>query len=333
MWLRLPVLPIPFSPFTLHVLPFTPGEGALEVGLSNVSMGETQADKVHMLPVFCLPTVRRAPPGGFLRRLPREETQWERDIRLEEEQELQKMKSVLGITDSELAVLEEELLPRKLQEGFEKCCPSSRPDAKRRESARICSILDEGRPGSRGPVGETVPGHSTSDKAAIDRRSIPGGRSPNKLLARERVAERQKGRDDDRGSNGLLEVEPVALHYRQKNTLLQETRAVPLVDRPTPRVLRDSLQSRVRADPGPSFTQSREALGLVEGTPSAPGDMRHSKTSRWILGTPANVNQIIASAADAGMVNILELREELERSVRQLRLTGRLRPTGSGSLS
>ncbi|CAN0234981.1 unnamed protein product, partial [Scytosiphon promiscuus] len=102
----------------------TTGESALEVGLSGLPVGSKgwhacpnatsqepvgqQDQPVHMLPVFRLPEVSNNPVGGFLRRLPREETQRERECRVKEAEELEKMKAVLGLTSTELEALEEE---------------------------------------------------------------------------------------------------------------------------------------------------------------------------------------------------------------------------------
>lgn len=288
-----------------------------------------EARPVHMLPVFRLPVVSKAPANGFIRRIPREETQRERDCRIREEEEMEKMKTALGLTDKELAALEEELLPKK---------------TKRHQTAgNGSSVAGEVTPTLL--TGSPVFGHEHEDVqleenfyerrsdayslsrrpnsafSASEARAALAEKQPSNTRGRERLClladssthhnnvnrtnrnrdNRSRDRYDGR-SSGYADLRQ---HARDKNGRQDcNDKQAFLVDRPTPRILRRGYVSTFKWE-GDTWT----------GDPAG----RIGTTGRLILGTTATTEHLEAATADAGMVNILELRRELGRSVGHVR--------------
>lgn len=270
----------------------------MEVGLSSfpVSRGWTaqpcagQEKAVHMLPVFRLPEVSNNPAGGFLRRLPRQETQRERDLRLDETEEIEKMKKALGLTDRELEALEQELLKSRERDGKDPIVPP-------RSNRNIFNHPNAAGQGTQ----EHISSFSSSGKR---RRHLADERQGAKGTSRGRHARRGEAR------------------LRGKNTSsTAPTLDGNVVDLPTPRVLRRAPHSTLAAELAASAalsirnTGSRKTLGGWAST----GDVGVGTTTGPILGATGTTGDIVAAAADVGMANLLELRTELGRSVAQVR--------------
>lgn len=304
-----------FSPLSAPFFLLRLGEAALEVGLSvvPVSNGWTaqpqggEAKPVHMLPVFRLPVVSKAPPSGFIRRIPREETQRERECRIKEEEEVDKMKTTLGLTDRELAALEEELLSKNKRHqagnGSVASPTLGSPIGHDYDEVQLgrdsYELLSEAGPLSK----HTKSDYSASGMEPMANTKLIGGkgrRQPTGSTGNSHAMSRNRTRTRDRCGRG---GESDLRYARDKNGRQETHDSVQLVDRPTPRILRRGLNSTLRAEGGTWAPAG--GLGNTSGT---------------ILGTTATTEQIVAAAADAGMVNILELRRELGRSVWQVRV-------------
>lgn len=273
----------------------------MEVGLSSFpvgtgwttqpQLGKTQPG-VHMLPVFRLPEVRKSPSGGFLRRLPREETQRERECRVKEAYELKKMKTALGLSDRDLEALEEELLPERERTG-------GRLALKHEKNIDI--DLEKGSQELLyGPGGLGKEEGSFTFSASGKRR-------------RRSVDEMQEGRGCGRSSRRTERRTDV--RRRDKQIYLS-----PGLYPPTPRVLRRTGHSSLRAELNASAALSIRSRGSGKriGAWTSPSEITClGGTAGSVLGMTATTEQLVAAAADVGMVNLLELRRELGRSVGQ----------------
>lgn len=299
-----------------------PGESALEVGLSGFPGGSTtqtwpagqgppgQDQPIHMLPVFRLPEVGNNPAGGFLRRLPREETQRERESRVKEAEELEKMKTALGLTDRELEALEEELLlPERGRRGRSPAAAAARsPNGDRSANDGLDDDLEkdpqdvlygpDSALGKQQQQQQRQPQHESHP-------TYPLGGKRRRRGAGRRAADARPRRDKSRRSP-----------TRDETTVL---------DLPTPRVLRRTPHSTLGADLAASKALSvrRTGEGKKTGPWTSTGEIGLGIASGSVLGTTVSTEQLVAAAADVGMVNLLELRRELGRSVGQVRVVAR----------
>lgn len=244
-----------------------------------------------MLPVFHLPKVSNSPAGGFLRRLPREETQRERACRIKEAEELEKMKTVLGLTDKELESLEEELLPQRGREGKSSAATANDGGLDLEKDPQDVLYGPDSAFGKQ----QQQEAHSTLSLGGKRRRRGAG----------RRAVDTRPRRDNNRWSPP-----------RDRATVL---------DLPTPRVLRRTPHSTLGAELAASKALSvrRTAEGNKNGPWTSRGEIGLGVTSGSLLGTTVSTEQLVAAAADVGMVNLLELRRELGRSVGQVRAVAR----------
>lgn len=261
-----------------------------------------------MLPVFRLPEVSKNPAGGFLRRLPREETQRERECRVREEEELEKMKTALGLTDRELEALEEELL----QPGGKGSAAGNRPvvaavpsrSSANPDSGDSQDLERDPQDVLYGPDSALGKQHQHQQPHEMRSAAVPlGGK-------RRRRGGGAGRRGAPRDQNGVLLSPP-----RDKTAA---TTAV--VELPTPRVLRRNPHSTLGAELAASAALSVRFTGKGKktGAWTSTGEIGQGIASGSILGTTVKTEQLVAAAADVGMVNLLELRRELGRSVGQV---------------
>ena len=288
------------------------GESALEVGLSNFPGGSTtqtcsagqrppsQDQRIHMLPVFRLPEVSNSPTGGFLRRLPREETQREREFRIKEAEELDKMKTALGLTDRELEALEEELLPQRGRGGKspEMAAPRSLNGGDRDTDDDGIALEKDPQDVLYGP--DSALGKQHQQRQQVESHSAYTFGSKRRRRGTRRAVDPRPRRDKSRRSPN-----------RDETTAL---------DLPTPRVLRRTAHSTLGAELAASQALSvrRTGEGKKTGPWASTGDVGLGIASGSVLGTTVSTEQLVAAAADVGMVNLLELRRELGRSVGQV---------------
>lgn len=263
-----------------------------------------------MLPVFRLPAVSKYPAGGFLRRLPREETRRERERRLREAEELEKMKTALGLTDRELEALEQELLPGTQHGGGLSATKSSRP---LQNSGSDILDLEKGTHEFLYGLGD-LGKHKNANSSASGkrrRRLLPGT-----------ACERQCG-GQDRNSRDIRRRD------RRVEASLSRNNGQPAIhdisngclDRPTPRILRRTAHSTLGAELAASTTFAARytcAGARISGGWNSASDVRQGFTAGSVLGTTSTTEQLVAAAADVGMVNLMELRRELGRSVGQV---------------
>lgn len=294
-----------------------PGESALEVGISGFPAGSTTQTRqvgqgppghdppIHMLPVFRLPEVSNKPAGGFLRRLPREETQRERECRIREAEELEKMKAALGLTDRELEALEEELLPERDRGGKNKNHAIAAGTSLHGDRITSDSLDLEKDPqdvlyGPDSALGRQQPQQQQEAHSAH-----PFGGKRRRRGAGRRAVDTRPGRDKSRCSLP-----------RDGATVL---------DLPTPRVLRRTPHSTLGAELAASRALSirHTGGGIKTGPWTSTGEIGLGIASGSILGTTVSTERIVAAAADVSMVNLLELRRELGRSVGQASLISR----------
>ncbi|CAM9548124.1 unnamed protein product [Ectocarpus fasciculatus] len=256
-----------------------------------------------MLPVFRLPEVSKNPAGGFVRRLPREETGRERECRVKEAEELDKMKTALGLTDRELEALEDELLPGKHRGGKDPAVAAvSRPlnDVSNRDSLDL----------ERDPQ-ELLYGPDSA--IAKQQQQSPQGT----CSTFSRGGKRRRGV----GGRRTADTRPA----RHRSGLSPTGDGTTVLDLPTPRVLRRTPHSTLGAELAASAALSvrRTGEGKKTGAWTSTGDVGGGIASGSILGTTVTTEQLVVAAADAGMVNLLELRRELGRSVGQVRCLAR----------
>lgn len=280
----------------------------MEVGLSaalvaNDWTAQPQGEEVksvHMLPVFRLPVVSKVPPSGFIRRIPREETQRERECRIKEEEEVEKMKISLGLTDRELAALEEELLPKTKRhqagDGSVVSPTLGFPVGYDYDNVKLRSEFYK-LPTEAGPrlnyttSNYSTNGANTKTMGGKRRRQVTGTTSISHAVNRTQTR-------DCCGHDGESDLR----YARDKNGRQEAHDSLQLIDRPTPRILRHGFNS---------------TLGVEGSTWIPAGGLCNTNGS--ILGTTATTEQLVAATAGVGMMNILELRRELGRSVGQVR--------------
>ncbi len=255
-----------------------------------------------MLPVFRLPEVSNNPAGGFLRRLPREETRREREIRIKEAEELEKMKVALGLTDRELEALEEELLPKDCQGGKN---PAVAVTSRSRDA------------GSRN-------GSSDLEKDPHDVLYGPDsalGKQPQQQHPQQQETRSTFSLGGKRRRRGACHRAADTRTSRSKGGMSAPRDKAGSYDLPTPRVLRRNPHSTLFSELAASAALSARCIGEGKktGAWTSTGDPGLGVASGSILGTTATTEQLVAAAADVGMVKLLELRRELGRSVGQVR--------------
>lgn len=296
------------------------GEAALEVGLTDVLVNTVWNDEantggarhaaVHMLPVFRLPHVTNSPAGGFIRRLPRAETERERDDRLREAEELEKMKRTLGLTDRELGMLEGELLQSKRRQGQDRAGSTherDHDDDLKREPSEV--LYGAGRIRLKE---ETI--------------TNGGGKRQRVRAAGENVRGRDKRGEGEQGSKYEIFQGGRRAGCRPRDVHRPPFTSgdVACLDRPTPRVLQRTSRSTFGAELATSAALSVRRTGQSrrEGAWTSTGNSSLGVKVGSILGTTVvTTEQLITAAADVGMVNLLELRKELGRSVGQVGCT------------
>ncbi|CAM9318276.1 unnamed protein product, partial [Laminaria digitata] len=283
------------------------------------SQGQTQT---HMLPVFRLPEVSENPAGKFLKRLPREETLRERGCRLVEAEELSKMKAALGLTDSELAALEEELLLKGGERGWKTSSAvmtTSRPVTSSSEADLDLLEMKKGSSADRlyGPGALAI--HRASSIS-----SASGKRRRRQFASSERNGGRGHAyRERRRGGARQPEVQSV-----ERNVATTPFNCTDL-DFPTPRVLRKIPYPTLRAELAASVAAAASSRRCQQGEGKHTGawvstcDISLKNTAAGaFLGTTTTTittDQLTAATAGLGMANLLELRRELGRSVGQVR--------------
>lgn len=261
-----------------------------------------------MLPVFRLPEVSESPAGKFLKRLPREETLHERGCRLAEEEELSKMKAALGLTDRELAALEEELLAGG-ERGWKASAVRSRPVTS--SSENDLDILEKGSSAERlyGP-------------GALERHRVSSISSASGKRRRRQSA--SSGRDG--GPGHTYRERRRAGSRRPEVQSMESNVSTPVnctdLDFPTPRVLRRIPYPTLGAELAASAASTMRCpvKGTNKGAWISICDISLKNTAGTILGTTTAVSteQLAAATAGLGMANVLELRRELGRSVGQV---------------
>ncbi|CAB1118732.1 unnamed protein product [Ectocarpus sp. CCAP 1310/34] len=255
-----------------------------------------------MLPVFRLPEVSKNPAGGFVRRLPREETERERECRVKEAEELDKMKTALGLTDRELEALEAELLLGKHRGGKDPAVSRPLNDFSNRGSLDLEKDPQELLYGP--------------DSAIIAKQQLQPPPPQDTLSTFSRGGKRRRG-----GGGRRSATRPA----RHRSSLSPTGDGTAVLDLPTPRVLRQTPHSTLGAVLAASVALSgrRTGEGKKTGAWTSTGDLGGGIASGSILGTTVSTEQLVVAAADAGMVNLLELRRELGRSVGQVRCLAR----------
>ncbi|CAM9920981.1 unnamed protein product, partial [Discosporangium mesarthrocarpum] len=246
-----------------------------------------------MLPVFRLPGVSAIPVGGFVRRLPREETKQEREARLRETRELERMKAALNLTDNQLADLEEHVLPpeeltRLRQRQRHWAAPPE-------EGSQGISALDL----ESGPY-RSLEGLAQGAKKRVQRRLIAQG---------GKCCSKQKWRRNRATGTGRRSL------AQGWNTGCYNT-GDEFGDRPTPRVLKSSpLVLKPGPGPGPGTVPG---LGLRLGASLAFSSAR-IMGSTVLEPAPLTTDEMVALATEVGVENIVALRQELGRSVGAVR--------------
>lgn len=265
-----------------------------------------------MLPVFRLPEVSESPAGKFLKRLPREETLRERGCRLVEAGELSKMKAALGLTDRELAALEEELLASGERGWKAPAVSSNRPVTS--SSENDLDLLE------KGSSADCLYGPGALARHRVSSISSASGKRRRRQFAssgRDGGGRGHTHRERRRGGSRRPEVQSME---RNVSTPIDCTD----LDFPTPRVLRRIPYPTLGAELAASAAAST-MRGPGEGTNKSAwvstGPISLNNTAGTILGTTTAVSteQLAAATADLGMANLLELRRELGRSVGQVK--------------
>lgn len=252
-----------------------------------------------MLPVFRLPEVSKNPAGGFVRRLPREETERERECRVKEAEELDKMKTALGLTDRELEALEDELLPGKHRGGKDPAV------------AAVSRPLNDVSNGDSLDLEKDPQELLYGPDSAIAKQQQPPPQDTWSTFSRG--GKRRRGG----GGGRTADTRPA----RHRSGLSPTGHGTTVLDLPTPRVLRRTPHSTLGAELAASTALSVRHIGEGKktGAWTSTGDLGGGIASGSILGTTVTTEQLVVAAADAGMVNLLELRRELGRSVGQVR--------------
>lgn len=282
----------------------------MEVGLSRFSKGKELTgadpfsglgDSIHMLPVFRLPKLSTTLTGGLVRRLRCQETQQEKECRLRDKEELEKMKAALGLSDREVEALEDELLP-----GISKGAQNPAVTSKMLHS-NSSDNLDFSK-GTRellyGPEAFEKQDHPSSGKRRRHHEDIQLG-IKDKTRGRPRCWKEARAWDKNSGltTHGCLAL-----------------------DLPTPRVLRHLPHSALEAEPPSLLGLSVRCsnAGKVAGSRTPIYGIKVGVKTGCILGTAIKTEQLIAAAADVSMVNLLELRRALEQSVGQVKRVGQV---------
>ena len=254
-----------------------------------------------MLPVFRLPEVSNNPAGGFLRRLPREETRREREIRIKEAEEVEKMKAALGLTDRELEALEEELLPKNSRGGNNPAIAVASRALGAGGTNDSSDLEKDPHDVLYGP--DSALGKQPQQQQLETRSTFSLGGKRRRRGAGHRAKDTRTSRN--KGGTSAPRDQPSGL------------------DLPTPRVLRRSPHSTLGSELAASAALSvrRTGEGKKTGPWTSTGETAGvGVASGSILGTTAvTTEQLVAAAADVGMVKLLELRRELGRSVGQVR--------------
>lgn len=238
-----------------------------------------------------------------MRRLPREETRRERECRMKEAEELEKMKTALGLTDRELEALEEELLPERGRGSKSPAVPAAKSLNGDRDTSDGLDLEKDPQYVLYGPDSALGKQQHQHQQQEI-RSAYPLGGKRRRRGAGRRAGGTRPRRDKSRWSPPRDETA--------------------VLDLPTPRVLRRTPHSTLGAELAVSKALSVRRVG--EGKKTGPwtstGDVGLGIASGSLLGTTVTTEQLVAAAADVGMVNLLELRRELGRSVGQVRVIG-----------
>lgn len=245
-----------------------------------------------MLPVFRLPKLSTTPAVGFVRRL-----QQEKECRLREAEELEKMKIALGLSDRELEALEDELLSGTSR-GTQN--PAVMSKVLHSNSGDNLDFSKGTRELLYGPEALKKRDYPSSGKRRCHHEDTQSG---IKDKTRRRPRRWTEARACDKKSG-------LATHGRLE------------LDLPTPRVLRHLPHSALEAEPPSSSGLPVWCSGVVKVAGSRTpiyGTKAGFKTG-CILGTAIKTEQLIASAADVSVMNLLELRRALGRSVGQVKL-------------
>lgn len=231
-----------------------------------------------------------------MRRLRRQETQ-EKECRLRDAEELEKMKAALGLSDRELEALEDELLPG-ISKGAQN--PAVTSKVLHSNSADNLDFSKGTRELLYGPEALERQDCSSSGKRRRHHEDINSG-IKDKMRRRPRCWTEARAWDKKSGSvtHGRLEL-----------------------DLPTPRVLRHLPLSALEAEPPSSSGLSVwcSSVGKVAGSRTPIYGVKVGVKTGCVLGTAIKTEQLIASAADVSMMNLLELRRALGRSVGQVKL-------------
>lgn len=262
-----------------------------------------------MLPVFRLPEVSNNPAGGFLNRLPREETQRERECRVKEAEELEKMKAALGLTDRELEVLEDELLPDRGRGGKRPAVAATRSLNSDRNTN--CGDLERNPQDVLYGPDSAIGKHHHQHQHQLQQQQQHETRSTSSLSGKRRR----------RGAAGHRAVDTRPRRNKSRWPPPRDIETT-VLDLPTPRVLRRTAHSTLGAELAASKALSvrRTGEGEKTGPWTSTGEVGVGAASWPLLGTTVSTKQLVAAAADVGMVNLLELRRELGRSVGQVRV-------------
>lgn len=293
-----------------------PGDAALEVGLARFPAGrgwtaqqpQPNQGQTHMLPVFRLPEVSESPAGKFLKRLPREETLRERGCRLVEAEELSKMKAALGLTDRELAALEEELLA-----GGEPGCTASAVTSNRPVTSTSDNDLDLLEKGS-------------STERLYGRGTLARHRASSISSASGKRRRRQVSSGRDGGGRGHTHRERRRGGWRRPEVSVERNVSTPVsctdLDFPTPRVLRripyPTLGAELAASAASTMRCPGEGSSKRAWIPTCDVSLKNTAGTIFGTSTAVTTEHLTAATAGLGMANLLELRRELGRSVGQV---------------
>ncbi|CAM9885676.1 unnamed protein product [Choristocarpus tenellus] len=265
-----------------------------------------------MLPVFRLPDVGLSPRGGFLRRLPREESERERNTRLREEEELSRMKLALGLTSDQLVELESNLFQRGnicSLTLFSNCGGDNDP------GNGVVLDLDKGPYEALSHHSAGTTGHGSSpDKGTTER--IELGRSEryhSAYIEQHKTSKTERECGSKRYHSAFIE------QHRASKADVEIGGLV--LDRPTPRVLRHSRCSGINLQLGLGASATLNStfgeittLGKTWRNPLSCVDQSGRTGRQQKLTT----EQTMLLATGASIGNIHALRQELGRSVGQV---------------
>lgn len=290
------------------------GEGAFEAGLSDTEGAGEVRHKIHVLPVFRLPAVRKVPFRALTPCTLQEQTRIEPENRLKEDEELQRMKAVLGLSDTELAVLEVEV-SRERPVGREKMRRS--PESNGSDDSGDESVMSNDFQLGDWKVRERHKNKpfQYSPEVLSENCMTTCGKGSKGPVAKS-VDERHRSKRPRRGQQHWS---PGLTHARHKAGRLMDETVISPVNRPSTRYKRSIMFSRSAAGPGRPLKQSPTGFEWYQIIPKSLEGRGIGNSKGIMIDASACSEQLIGSVADAGMMNIVELRQELERSVKQVR--------------